>query len=144
MMLEFEIFIELLLPVHWAAGIMPPPQPNMPIKGNALKTSFQHLELRIYIMPVTDQKRSHFKSPSRPLPLSMDFKMSRGVTARCYCLHRASKPPLALCLPWWKAPGNGEWRRRHASLWSDDFGQFFTRQKILRRAWEQVRDLTPP
>ncbi len=34
-----------LLPVHCAAGIRPPPQSNMPIKGNALKTSFQHLEL---------------------------------------------------------------------------------------------------
>ncbi len=28
-----------------AAGIRTPPQSNLPIKGNALKTSFQHLEL---------------------------------------------------------------------------------------------------
>ncbi len=35
-------------PHNWAAGIMPPPQSNMPIKGNALKTSFQHLEIDFF------------------------------------------------------------------------------------------------
>ncbi len=63
-MLQFEIFIELLcnsneaigprsrqtlLPLHLAAGIRTPPQSNVPITGNALKTSFQHLELMIHV-----------------------------------------------------------------------------------------------
>ena len=38
-------FIELL--PHLATGIRTPSQSNMPIKGNALKTSFQHLELNL-------------------------------------------------------------------------------------------------
>ncbi len=34
-----------LLSLHLAAGIRTPPQSNMPIKGNALKTSFQHYRI---------------------------------------------------------------------------------------------------
>ncbi len=39
----------LLLP-RLATGIRPPSQSNMPIKGNALKTSFQHLELQQHLL----------------------------------------------------------------------------------------------
>ncbi len=61
-MLEFEILYfdaPSLCNCRLDAGIRTPPQSNMPIKGNALKTSFQHLEL--YYMYL-----SHILAARRP------------------------------------------------------------------------------
>ncbi len=50
-MLEFEDFIELSVKVFkvtpvYGTCIRTPSQSNMPTKGNAHKTSFQHLEIK--------------------------------------------------------------------------------------------------
>ncbi len=68
-MLEFEIYllncyvimasVGVLVLVHSAAGIRTPPQSNMPIKGNPLKTSFQDLEINYWRLLQHDVSVAH-------------------------------------------------------------------------------------